>query len=65
MYYITAGDNIGETVGVAYAPYIIGAIVGGHSWSSSQVGNGEETLDTSLSKRVLQLVQVIDYRLTQ
>ena len=38
--------------------------MGGHSWSSSRIGNGEETLDANLSKRVLQLAQGMDFRLT-
>eukprot|EP00569_Conticribra_weissflogii_P005356 CAMPEP_0171334280 /NCGR_PEP_ID=MMETSP0878-20121228/4563_1 /TAXON_ID=67004 /ORGANISM="Thalassiosira weissflogii, Strain CCMP1336" /LENGTH=1107 /DNA_ID=CAMNT_0011835351 /DNA_START=409 /DNA_END=3732 /DNA_ORIENTATION=+ len=49
---------------LAWLTYIVGAIVGGHSWSSTRIGDGEETLDASLSKRVLQLAQGIDYRLT-
>lgn len=66
----SAPPNVSQQVTIlegqlTWLTYIIGSIVGGHSWSSSQVGNGEETLDASLSKRVLQLAQVIDYRLTQ
>mmetsp|Transcript_42128 Transcript_42128/g.76004 ORF Transcript_42128/g.76004 Transcript_42128/m.76004 type:complete len:1110 (+) Transcript_42128:281-3610(+) len=49
---------------LTWLTYIVGSIVGGHSWSSSRIGNGEETMDASLSKRVLQLAQMIDYRLT-
>ncbi|KAL9190238.1 hypothetical protein ACHAXT_007449 [Thalassiosira profunda] len=49
---------------LTWLTYICGSIVGGHSWSSSRIGNGEETLDASLSKRVLQLAQGMDYRLT-
>ena len=65
----SAPPNVAQQVAIlegqlTWLTYIIGSIVGGHSWSSSQVGNGEETLDASLSKRVLQLVQGIDYRLT-
>jgi len=44
--------------------YMIGTIVGGHSWSSAHLGEGEETIDASLSRRALQLAQGIDYRLT-
>lgn len=66
----SAPPNVAQQVTIlegqlTWLTYIVGSIVGGHSWSSSQVGNGEETLDASLSKRVLQLSQVIDYRLTQ
>ncbi|KAL3796830.1 hypothetical protein ACHAW5_002516 [Stephanodiscus triporus] len=65
----SAPPNVAQQVAIlegqlTWLTYIIGSIVGGHSWSSSQVGNGEETLDASLSKRVLQLAQGIDYRLT-
>lgn len=49
---------------LTWLSYMIGAIVGGHSWSSSQATEGEETIDASLSRRVLQLAQGIDYRLT-
>eukprot|EP00580_Thalassiosira_gravida_P016865 CAMPEP_0201660514 /NCGR_PEP_ID=MMETSP0494-20130426/3148_1 /ASSEMBLY_ACC=CAM_ASM_000839 /TAXON_ID=420259 /ORGANISM="Thalassiosira gravida, Strain GMp14c1" /LENGTH=1109 /DNA_ID=CAMNT_0048138419 /DNA_START=380 /DNA_END=3709 /DNA_ORIENTATION=+ len=49
---------------LTWLTYMVGSIVGGHSWSSSRIGNGEETLDASLSKRVLQLAQGMDYRLT-
>jgi len=48
---------------LTWLTYIIGAVVGGHSWSSSQ-NEGNETIDASLSRRVLQLAQGIDYRLT-
>ena len=44
--------------------YMIGAIIGGHSWSSAHMGDGDETIDASLSRRVLQLAQGVDYRLT-
>ncbi|EEC50702.1 predicted protein [Phaeodactylum tricornutum CCAP 1055/1] len=44
--------------------YIVGAIVGGHSWSSTHMADGEETIDASLSRRVLQLAQGMEYRLT-
>lgn len=43
---------------------MVGTIVGGHSWSSAHMGDGEETIDASLSRRALQLAQGIDYRLT-
>lgn len=49
---------------LTWLTYIVGAIVGGHSWSSIAVGDGEETIDASLSRRALQLAQGIDYRLT-
>lgn len=65
----SAPPNVSQQVAIlegqlTWLTYIIGSIVGGHCWSSSQIGNGEETLDASLSKRVLQLAQGIDYRLT-
>lgn len=44
--------------------YMVGAIVGGHSWSSAHMAAGEETIDASLSRRILQLSQGLDYRLT-
>lgn len=65
----SAPPNVAHQVAVlegqlTWLTYICGSIVGGHSWSSSRIGNGEETLDASLSKRVLQLAQGLDYRLT-
>ena len=44
--------------------YIVGAIVGGHSWSSGNLGEGDETIDANLSRRAFQLIQYVDYRLT-
>jgi exportin-7 len=49
---------------MTWLTYMIGAIVGGHSWSASHMADGEETIDASLSRRVLQLAQLMDYRLT-
>ncbi|KAL7436784.1 hypothetical protein ACHAXM_005335 [Skeletonema potamos] len=65
----SAPSNVAQQVNVVegqltWLTYICGAIVGGHSWSSSRIGNGEETLDANLSKRVLQLAQGMDFRLT-
>ncbi|GMI06261.1 hypothetical protein TrVE_jg13515 [Triparma verrucosa] len=45
--------------------YIIGAVVGGHSWSTSHLDDGEERIDATLSRRVFQLVQLIDFRCCQ
>ncbi|GMI43779.1 hypothetical protein TeGR_g8724 [Tetraparma gracilis] len=45
--------------------YIIGAVVGGHSWSSTHLDDGEEIIDASLSRRVFQLVQLVDFRCCQ
>lgn len=50
---------------LTWLTYIIGSIVGGHSWSSAHLGDGDETIDASLSRRTLQLAQCVDYRLTQ
>jgi exportin-7 len=49
---------------LTWLTYMVGAIVGGHSWSSAHMGEGEETIDASLSRRTLQLAQGMDYRLT-
>lgn len=49
---------------MTWLTYMVGAIVGGHSWSSAHMGEGEETIDASLSRRALQLAQGVDYRLT-
>ena len=49
---------------LTWLTYMVGTIVGGHSWSSAHMGDGEEAIDASLSRRVLQLAQMIDFRLT-
>jgi exportin-7 len=49
---------------LSWLTYMVGAIVGGHSWSSTQTAAGEESIDASLSRRILQLAQGMDYRLT-
>lgn len=49
---------------LTWLTYMIGGIVGGHSWSSSHLGDGDETIDASLSRRALQLTEVMYYRLT-
>ena len=50
---------------LTWLTYMVGAIVGGHSWSSAHSSDGQETIDASLSRRILQLAQGMDYRLTQ
>ena len=49
---------------LTWLTYMVGAIVGGHSWSSAHMSEGQETIDANLSRRVLQLSQGMDYRLT-
>lgn len=49
---------------LTWLTYMVGAIVGGHSWSASHMADGQETIDASLSRRVLQLAQGMDFRLT-
>jgi exportin-7 len=49
---------------LTWLTYIIGAVVGGHSWSTAHSTDGEEAIDASLSRRVIQLSQGLDYRLT-
>ncbi len=49
---------------LTWLTYMVGAIVGGHSWSSAHLDEGGETIDASLSRRALQLAQALDYRLT-
>lgn len=49
---------------LTWLTYMVGAIVGGHSWSSAHIADGQETIDASLSRRVLQLAQGMDFRLT-
>jgi exportin-7 len=50
---------------LAWLVYIIGAVVGGHSWSTTHLDDGEEIIDASLSRRVFQLVQLVDFRCCQ
>jgi len=49
---------------LTWLTYMVGTIVGGHSWSSAHIGDGEETIDATLSRRALQVAQIVDYRLT-
>ena len=49
---------------MTWLTYLVGAIIGGHSWSASHMTTGEETIDASLSRRVLELSKVLDYRMT-
>jgi len=49
---------------LTWLTFLVGSIVGGHSWSSAHIGEGDETIDASLSRRVLQLSQLLDLRLT-
>mmetsp|Transcript_50614 Transcript_50614/g.98983 ORF Transcript_50614/g.98983 Transcript_50614/m.98983 type:complete len:1106 (+) Transcript_50614:331-3648(+) len=49
---------------LTWLTYIIGAIIGGHSWSSAHLSDGEETIDAGLSRRVMQLAQFVDFRLS-
>lgn len=48
---------------LTWLTYMVGAIVGGHSWSTA-LNEGNEAIDASLSRRVLQLAQGVDFRLT-
>ncbi len=48
---------------LTWLTYMIGAIVGGHSWSSAHLDEGDETIDAGLSRRALQLAQSLDYQL--
>jgi exportin-7 len=43
---------------LAWLVYVVGAIISGHSWASSQHREGDELVDGDLSRRVLQLMQV-------
>ena len=59
-------ETIAVTEGqLSWLVYITGAVVGGHSWSSSHADDGEEVIDASLSRRVFQLVQLVDFRCNQ
>ena len=49
---------------LTWLTFISGAVVGGHSWSSAHMSEGQEAIDASLSRRVLQLSQGMDYRMT-
>ncbi|CAN0559950.1 unnamed protein product, partial [Laminaria digitata] len=45
--------------------YMIGAMVGGYSWSDASASDGEETIDASLARRVFRLAQGLDARLAR
>eukprot|EP00611_Tribonema_gayanum_P000066 TRINITY_DN1003_c0_g1_i5.p1 TRINITY_DN1003_c0_g1~~TRINITY_DN1003_c0_g1_i5.p1 ORF type:complete len:1118 (+),score=547.47 TRINITY_DN1003_c0_g1_i5:341-3694(+) len=44
--------------------YICGALVGGYSWSDATSQDGEEAIDASLCRRMFQLAQGVDFRLS-
>ena len=50
---------------LSWLVYVIGSVVGGHSWSTSHLDDGEETIDAGLSRRVFQCVQLVDFRCCQ
>lgn len=65
----SASQDIQQRVAIVegqltWLTHMVGTIVGGHSWSAAHMGDGEEAIDASLSRRTLQLAQGIDYRLT-
>jgi exportin-7 len=49
---------------LAWLVYIVGSIIGGHSWASSQHRDGDELIDGDLCRRVLLLMQLVEKRLT-
>lgn len=44
---------------------MIAAMVAGYSWSDASASDGEETIDASLARRVFQLAQGLDGRLSK
>lgn len=44
--------------------YIIAAIIGGHSFSSSNIKEGEETIDADLARRMIELMRLLDERMS-
>lgn len=45
--------------------YMIGAMVGGYSWSDASASDGEEIVDASLARRVFRLAHGLDGRLVR
>jgi len=45
---------------LSWLVYVIGSIIGGHSWNQSSFEDGTEIIDGQLSKRVFQLTQLTD-----
>ncbi|CAM9698729.1 unnamed protein product, partial [Choristocarpus tenellus] len=45
--------------------YTVAAIISGYSWSDASATDGEETIDASLARRVFQLAQGLDQRLSR
>ena len=43
----------------------IGSVISGYAWSDPTTGDKDQTFDAELSRRVLQLTQVVDYRLSK
>ena len=48
---------------LAWLVYIVGSVIGCHSYSSTQNEDGDELVDADLSKRVFRLMQMTEHRL--
>ncbi|EQC37130.1 hypothetical protein SDRG_05357 [Saprolegnia diclina VS20] len=48
---------------LAWLVYIVGSIIGGHSYASPQAADGDEVVDADLSNRVFATMKIVEHRL--
>ncbi|KAH9161707.1 hypothetical protein LEN26_001316 [Aphanomyces euteiches] len=48
---------------LAWLIYIVGSIIGGHSYTSSQMNDGDELVDADLCQRVFRTMKIVEHRL--
>ncbi|OQS03410.1 exportin, partial [Thraustotheca clavata] len=62
----TLGRGIhGLEMQLAWLIYIVGSIIGGHSYASPQAADGDEIVDADLSNRVFSTMKIVEHRLIQ
>ncbi|RHY29255.1 hypothetical protein DYB32_005303 [Aphanomyces invadans] len=59
---MTRGLN-GLEMQLAWLIYIVGSIIGGHSYTSTQLNDGDELVDADLCQRVFRTMKVVEHRL--
>ncbi|KAF0719560.1 Aste57867_954 [Aphanomyces stellatus] len=48
---------------LAWLIYIVGSIIGGHSYTSTQLNDGDEIVDADLCQRVFRTMKLVEHRL--
>ncbi|RHY92746.1 hypothetical protein DYB35_006862 [Aphanomyces astaci] len=59
---MTRGLN-GLEMQLAWLIYIVGSVIGGHSYTSAQLNDGDELVDADLCQRVFRTMKVVEHRL--